>query len=107
MHSGHVRFLEEADAYGDVYVGIGSDQTVFALKGQPPVNTQEERKYMIEALKHVKRCFINTGSGILDFVPRLQQVAPDILVVNEDGHITAKRQAGRSRAQAGEVTSCW
>ena len=63
LHSGHVRFLEEAAGYGDVYVAIGSDQTVRELKGRAPVNTQAERKYMLEALKHVKKCFINRGSG--------------------------------------------
>jgi cytidyltransferase-like protein len=33
LHSGHVRFLEEA-ALGGVLVGIGSDQTVKELKGR-------------------------------------------------------------------------
>jgi cytidyltransferase-like protein len=40
LHSGHVRFLEEVATYGDVYVALGSDQTVRELKGCAPVNTQ-------------------------------------------------------------------
>ena len=33
LHSGHVAFFEEAAQYGDVYVGIGSDETINDLKG--------------------------------------------------------------------------
>ena len=55
LHSGHVRFLEKAAGYGDVHVAIGSDQTVRELKGRAPVNTENERKYMLEAFRHVKR----------------------------------------------------
>ncbi len=90
LHSGHVAFLEEAATYGDVYVGLGSDETVYELKGRYPVNNQDERKYMIEALKCVKRCFVNTGSGIMDFVDELKATSPDIFIVNEDGNTPAK-----------------
>ncbi len=90
LHSGHIRFFEEAATFGDVYVGLGSDRTVAELKGRPPINTQEERKYMVEAVRHVKACFINNGSGILDFAGRLEEILPDVFVVNQDGHTSAK-----------------
>jgi cytidyltransferase-like protein len=92
LHSGHVRFLEESAALGEVHVGIGSDQTVKELKGRYPVNTQEERKYMLEALRHVKACYINSGSGIMDFLTELKRVSPDLFLVNEDGNTPAKSQ---------------
>ncbi len=95
LHSGHVRFLEEAASHGDVYVAIGSDQTVRELKGRVPVNTQSERKYMLEALKFVKSCLISSGSGILDFVAELKAVRPDIFLVNEDGNTPAKSELCR------------
>ena len=95
LHSGHVRFLEEAASHGDVYVALGSDQTVRDLKGRAPVNTQSERKYMLEALKHVKACLINSGSGIMDFMAELKRVAPDIFLVNEDGNTPAKAELCR------------
>ena len=34
LHSGHVAFFEEAAAYGDLYVGIGSDRTIAELKAK-------------------------------------------------------------------------
>jgi cytidyltransferase-like protein len=92
LHSGHVRFLEEAASHGEVHVGIGSDRTVKELKGRYPVYTQEERKYMLEALRHVKACYISSGSGIMDFLKELRRVSPDILLVNEDGNTPAKSQ---------------
>ena len=33
LHSGHVEFFRQASQYGDLYVGIGSDKTIEALKG--------------------------------------------------------------------------
>ena len=95
LHSGHVCFLEQAAAYGDVCVGIGSDRTIKELKGRYPVNTQEERKYMLEALRHVKACFINQGSGIMDFLEELDRISPDYFVVNEEGNTPAKLQLCR------------
>ena len=90
MHSGHVAFLNEAASYGDVYVALGSDQTINELKGRETINSEQERKYMLENLKSVKKCIINSGSGILDFIPTLDKVNPDIFVVNEDGHTPEK-----------------
>jgi len=92
LHSGHVRFLEEAAGFGEVHVGIGSDRTVKELKGRYPVTTQEERKYLLESLRHVKACYINSGSGIMDFLKELRRVSPSIFVVNEDGNTPGKAQ---------------
>jgi len=97
LHSGHVRFLEEAATYGEVHIGLGSDRTIVELKGRAPVNTQAERKYMLEALRHVKSCQINSGSGLLDFLAELDRIAPDIFVVNEDGNTPAKAELCRQR----------
>lgn len=91
LHSGHVAFLQEAAGYGDLYVSIGSDANVEHLKGRYPVNSEDERKYMISALSCVKSCTINSGWGIIDFEKELADVKPDIFVVNEDGHTPAKQ----------------
>ncbi|MHA1210637.1 MAG: adenylyltransferase/cytidyltransferase family protein [Candidatus Freyarchaeota archaeon] len=97
LHSGHVAFLNEAARYGEVYVGLGSDKTIYELKGREPINSELERKYMLENLKSVKKVIINKGSGILDFIPTLDEVRPDIFLVNEDGHTPTKEQLCRNR----------
>ena len=95
LHSGHVRFLQEAAGYGDVYVALGADQTIRDLKGRAPVNTQSERKYLLESLRHVKTCLVNSGSGIMDFLGELKRISPDIFIVNEDGNTPAKAKLCR------------
>ena len=54
LHSGHVAFFEEAAQLGDLYVGIGSDATIYQLKSRKTINTEDERLYMVKALKAVK-----------------------------------------------------
>ena len=90
LHSGHVAFLEEAAGFGDLYVGIGSDETIHELKGRYTLNSQAERQYMISALRCVRQCRVNRGSGLLDFEEEVHDLRPDLLVVNEDGHSPAK-----------------
>ena len=96
LHSGHVAFLRDAAQHGDVHVGIGSDATIHALKGRYTVNTQDERKFMVEALGCVKECRVNRGSGFIDFEEELRDLRPDVLVVNEDGHSPAKEALCRA-----------
>jgi cytidyltransferase-like protein len=90
LHSGHVAFFEEAATLGDLYVGIGSDATISELKGRKTINTEQERLYMVSALKSVKHAFINKGKGLLDFEDDIIELKPDIFFVNEDGHTPAK-----------------
>jgi cytidyltransferase-like protein len=97
LHSGHIAFFKEAAQFGDLFVGIGADQTIQELKGRPTVYTQEERKYMISELKCVKECLVNRGSGILDFLEELDNINPDVFVVNEDGNTYDKMELCKSR----------
>jgi cytidyltransferase-like protein len=91
LHSGHVAFFQIAAGYGDLYVALGSDKTVFGLKGRTPVNTEQERLFMVKSVSCVKGAFISQGSGILDFEKELREMHPDYFVVNADGHIPEKR----------------
>ena len=95
LHSGHVAFFEEAAQYGALFVGIGSDHTIYNLKGRKTVNTEQERLYMIKALKAVTDVWINSGSGLLDFLDDIKKFKPDIFFVNEDGHTPDKEKICR------------
>src|SRR5512136_464134 len=87
LHSGHVAFFQEAAKFGDLYVAIGSDRTIFELKNRSTVNSETERKYMIQALSYVKDVYIAKGSGMLDFVEELKEIRPNYFIVNEDGNL--------------------
>ncbi len=97
LHSGHVAFLTEAARHGDLVVGIGSDENVKNLKGRYPVYTQQERQYLLESLSCVRKCVVNSGWGLLDFIEELERERPDILFVNEDGNSPEKEALCRSR----------
>lgn len=92
LHSGHIAFFNEAATYGDLYVALGSDKTVYDLKGRTPVNTEDERLYMVKSVKCVRDAFISQGSGMLDFLAEFQAIQPDIFIVNEDGNTPDKQQ---------------
>lgn len=92
LHSGHIAFLQQASAYGDLIVALGSDQTCYELKGHAPVNTEEERLFMLRAISYVDYAFISEGSGMLDFEEELRVIKPDIFLVTEDGNVPAKRR---------------
>ncbi len=91
LHSGHIAFFEEASSYGDLYVALGSDQTVYKLKGKLPINNQDERLFMTSSVRSVKKAFISKGSGMLDFLDEFKQIQPDIMIVNADGHMLEKQ----------------
>lgn len=96
LHSGHVAFLEQAATYGELYVALGSDRTVYELKGRAPVNSEAERQYMVQSLACVHQAFISTGSGMLDFEAELTALRPDAFIVNADGNIPQKEALCRS-----------
>ena len=92
LHSGHVEFFQEAAKFGDLYVALGSDKTVYDLKGRVPVNNEAERLFMVKSVACVKDAFISQGSGMLDFLEEMKQIKPDYFIVNEDGNLLEKKK---------------
>lgn len=96
VHSCHVMFFQKAAKYGDLYVSVGSDKTYRDYKHKDPVYTEDERKFIIENLKCVKKAFIARpkgplGPGVIDFEAELKRIKPDYFFVNEDGVNPEKR----------------
>ncbi len=93
LHSGHIRFFEEASELGELYVVVGHDANIKLLKGQGhPMISQIERLYMVRSVRHVHQAMISTGHGWLDAEPEIALVRPHIYVVNEDGDKPEKRE---------------
>jgi len=93
FHSGHVRFFEEASAYGDLYVVVGSDSNLHLLKGEGhPLFPQEERRYVVQSVRFVTQALISSGTGWMDAEPEIERIQPDIYLVNEDGDQPEKRE---------------
>ena len=97
LHSGHVEFFRQAAQYGDLYVGIRSDETILHYKHHKTIYSEDERLFMVKAIRYVKDAYINAGDGVMDFVPTLDIVKPDVFVVNEDGGNEEKRRLCEAR----------
>jgi cytidyltransferase-like protein len=91
LHAGHIAFFKTAASYGELHVFVGQDENVRSLKGKAPYFSQEERKYMVEAVKYVEKAYIASGTGMLDFEPDMKVLKPDIFVVNTDGYTPEKK----------------
>lgn len=89
LHPGHVRYLQEARALGDVLiVGIDSDESVRRNKGAgQPVNPEQERAELVAALECVDAVVV-VHEDSPDAIIRLLQ--PDILAREaEEGFSTS------------------
>jgi cytidyltransferase-like protein len=93
LHASHVMFLNKAAAIGDLYVSLGSDQSIVQQKNKSPTYSQAERKYLLENLRNVKWVGIVGDPSPLGFVEHMSEIRPDIFVINEDGDTPEKRAA--------------
>jgi D-beta-D-heptose 7-phosphate kinase/D-beta-D-heptose 1-phosphate adenosyltransferase len=83
LHIGHIRYLEEAKALGDVLVvGINSDPSVRSLKGpHRPILPVEERAEILSALGCVDYVILFDETNPLELISLLM---PHILVKGGD-----------------------
>jgi D-beta-D-heptose 7-phosphate kinase/D-beta-D-heptose 1-phosphate adenosyltransferase len=83
LHAGHVQYLREAKAQGDVLVvGLNSDHSVRELKGPTrPITCQAERALVLSALASVDYVTIFDDHTPLELV---QTLKPDVLVKGAD-----------------------
>ena len=74
LHTGHVRYLEEARRCGDaLLVAVNSDASVRQLKGPSrPVNTQLDRAEVLAALRCVDHVTIFTGKRVTEVIRLLR-----------------------------------
>ncbi len=92
LHAGHIAFFKTAAQYGKLYVYVGQDENIRILKGKAPYFSQEERKYMVGAVRYVEKASIASGWGMLDFEEDLKALKPDYFIVNHDGYTPDKKR---------------
>ena len=84
LHPGHVRYLRDARALGDLLIiGVNSDRSVKALGKAPdrPINPEQERVEVLEALASVDAVVIFDEETPHEIISAIQ---PDILVKGAD-----------------------
>lgn len=92
VHPGHLDFLTEASALGEVHVCVGTDRNYFDLRGTVPLYTETDRLRLLQANRLVETARLSSGRGILDFEPDIDEILPDALVVSADGDTREKRE---------------
>ena len=82
IHAGHVRYLREAKALGDLLVvGLNSDSSVAELKPGRPVNSESLRGEVLAALEMVDYVTLFTEDTPYELIRALK---PDVLVKGGD-----------------------
>jgi glycerol-3-phosphate cytidylyltransferase len=80
LHIGHIRYLKEAKALGDVLIiGLNSDESVKKLKGEGrPVQSEQERAEILSALE------------VIDYVVIFNEDTPKEIILELKPDIQAK-----------------
>ncbi len=83
LHVGHIRYLKEAKAQGDILVvGLNDDASVKRLKGEErPVQNQEDRGEILAALDCVDFVCLFAEDTPINLI---KAIKPDILVKGGD-----------------------
>ena len=83
LHIGHVKYLEKAKNFGDILIlGLNSDDSTHRLKGKNrPINTQDDRAYILASLEVVDYVVIFNEDTPLDLI---KLIKPDVLVKGGD-----------------------
>ncbi len=80
IHEGHINILKTANKYGEVIVGLLTDEAIASYKNIPHLD-YKRRKIVVQNIKYVKKVIPQTT---LSYVPNLNLIKPDIVVHGDD-----------------------
>jgi len=80
LHEGHINILKIACSYGDVVVGLLTDEAIASYKNIPFLNFKQ-RRVVLENLRYVKKVI---PQKTLDYVDNLNFIRPDYVVHGDD-----------------------
>jgi D-beta-D-heptose 7-phosphate kinase/D-beta-D-heptose 1-phosphate adenosyltransferase len=83
LHIGHIKLLEFASQFGEIRVGIDTDDRVKQFKGElRPINNINDRIYFMNSIKYVNSSVsFSTDEELCD---RIKEWNADIIVVGND-----------------------
>ena len=88
MHEGHINILKVASSYGEVIVGLLTDQAIASYKNIPYLD-YKKRKVVMENMKYVKKVI---PQKTLDYVENLELIKPDYVVHGDDWKIGIQKK---------------
>lgn len=83
LHIGHIKLLEFASQFGEVRVGIDTDERVKQFKGElRPINSIKDRIYFMNSIKYVNSSVsFSTDEELCD---RIKEWNANIIIVGND-----------------------
>jgi len=94
IHKGHINVIEEGAKYGDVIIGLLTDEAIACYK-KIPVLSYEEREKIYENIKGVKKV---VSQKTLDYTKNLEKIKPDY-VIHGDNWISGPLKAIRDNVE--------
>ena len=83
LHIGHIRLLEHARSFGDVRVGLDTDERIQQKKGENrPVNSLQDRMDFISSIRFVNDV-VSFGSDD-ELIYSIKEYKPDLMVIGND-----------------------
>lgn len=94
LHKGHIELIKFAKSLGGkLIVAINSDNSVKELKGPDrPINTQEDRKHILESIKDIDEVVIFDDTNTFDIINKIK---PNVVV--KGGEWTSEEVRYRDR----------
>ena len=80
IHEGHINILKIAHKYGDVVVGLLTDEAIASYKNIPYLN-YDRRKIIVQNIKYVKKVI---PQKTLSYIPNLNLIKPHFVVHGDD-----------------------
>ena len=80
LHEGHINILKIAQKYGEVIVGLLTDEAIASYKSIPILN-YKNRELLVKNLKYVSKVVPQTTD---DYINNLNKIKPDYLVHGDD-----------------------
>ena len=91
IHEGHINILKTAKRYGNVFVGLLTDEAIASYKNIPYLD-YESRKIVVQNIKYVKKVIPQTT---LSYIPNLNLIKPDFVVHGDDWKTGVQKQTRR------------
>jgi phosphoenolpyruvate phosphomutase / 2-hydroxyethylphosphonate cytidylyltransferase len=80
IHEGHINILKIANKYGNVIVGLLTDEAISSYKNIPHLDFKR-RKIIVQNIRYVKKVI---PQKTLDYVENLNLIKPDFVVHGDD-----------------------
>ena len=80
IHEGHINILKTASKYGEVIVGLLTDEAIASYKNIPYLD-YNTRKIVVQNIKYVKKVI---PQNTLSYVSNLNSIRPDYVVHGDD-----------------------